>query len=627
MMRRRYLFPYCYVALLAPLFLPGGAALQLGAILVYALVALRINRRLFVASLFVFLSSLGTFIPFSLIVQAAACSSPGIPREFFLTCVVYNSALNVLKVVLMTAVFFLAIANESRKTLADAINTMWLPRTFRMIAITGGAMIEEFRRTTGRVHLAFAARGSISPSFNVRNIASFPYMLGCIWASMLKMSADRLHEQWSQEAFWLQFVPVGLNTKKERSHHVYLDCFSKKIVTTFLLGKNFSGRSEWLAQRRKKNPWPKSGSIGPIPESSLTGLAGTVAGELALFGYNDVQSTYSAVRELGLMELVDHHVGTLSGGESVRAGLASLSLQRVHELHIDTALEQLDYTWREKVLAMIRAGQLATETFVADNHLVGSDTHGFSSIVDFLQSEDESTLLPMTMDTQKARAYIRTVSPLDISFKQVSFSYQSTREVFSGVSLTLRRGEVYFLTGPNGSGKTTFVKLLSGAVLQQKGAIFFEGKRFNPRRPTRHTALAFQNPDYQWTSQSVAAELAKIGITDAAADVLVAFGLHSRVLNTHPVELPFVLKKRLAIALAACAPEPWIVLDEPTLGQDWEYCVQLASLLLKMLKSGRGIILISHHERFKSLFPSAITLAIAGRTITKPSAPYHAQNP
>jgi hypothetical protein len=214
MISRHYFFPYCYLVLLIPLFLPGGAVFQLSAILVYALAAFLINRKVFLASLVVLLPSLGTFIPFSIIVQAAVCSSPGIQHGSFLTCVEYNSALILLKVGLTALVFFLAIANESKKSLADAVNNMWLPRTFRMIAITGGAMIEEFRRATSRVHLAFAARGSVSPSFNFRNIVSFPRMLGCIWASVLKMSADRLNEQWSQEKFWLRFVPINQSTEK-----------------------------------------------------------------------------------------------------------------------------------------------------------------------------------------------------------------------------------------------------------------------------------------------------------------------------------------------------------------------------------------------------------------------------
>ena len=49
------------------------------------------------------------------------------------------------------------------------------------------------------------------------------------------------------------------------------------------------------------------------------------------------------------------------------------------------------------------------------------------------------------------------------------------------------------------------------------------------------------------------------------------FGIPGELFKAHPNELPFVLKKRLGIALAVLAGKPWLIFDEPTLGQDEQF--------------------------------------------------------
>jgi DNA repair exonuclease SbcCD ATPase subunit len=86
-------------------------------------------------------------------------------------------------------------------------------------------------------------------------------------------------------------------------------------------------------------------------------------------------------------------------------------------------------------------------------------------------------------------------------------------------------------------------------------------------------------------------------------------------LEENPIELPFVLKKRLGLALSFGRRKPWLVLDEPTLGQDAAFCDHLAQLITSLLAAGTGIILISHHDEFKASFSPAFSLEIAEHTV------------
>jgi ABC-type multidrug transport system ATPase subunit len=87
--------------------------------------------------------------------------------------------------------------------------------------------------------------------------------------------------------------------------------------------------------------------------------------------------------------------------------------------------------------------------------------------------------------------------------------------------------------------------------------------------------------------------------------LLEAYGIPDSCIYENPIELPFTLKKRLSILLAAESSRSWLIFDEPTLGQDSTYRHACAELIRMALQTGRGVIVISHDMYFRSLFPKA----------------------
>jgi energy-coupling factor transporter ATP-binding protein EcfA2 len=64
--------------------------------------------------------------------------------------------------------------------------------------------------------------------------------------------------------------------------------------------------------------------------------------------------------------------------------------------------------------------------------------------------------------------------------------------------------------------------------------------------------------------------------------------------STHPLDLPFAMRKRLALAVTLAAGSPWILLDEPSLAQDGQNTLAIRALSRRMADAGFGVIIISH---------------------------------
>ena len=89
--------------------------------------------------------------------------------------------------------------------------------------------------------------------------------------------------------------------------------------------------------------------------------------------------------------------------------------------------------------------------------------------------------------------------------------------------------------------------------------------------------------------------------------LLSAFGLQ-QVAEQHPLDLPFVLRKRVALASTLAMLRPWIILDEPTLGQDDKSTVGVATLVSALCSLGYGVIIITHCASLRSSLAPSLRL-------------------
>jgi biotin transport system ATP-binding protein len=147
------------------------------------------------------------------------------------------------------------------------------------------------------------------------------------------------------------------------------------------------------------------------------------------------------------------------------------------------------------------------------------------------------------------------------------------REVLSSLSLTLRERRIAIL-GANGSGKSTFARLLNGLIIPTTGAVHFDGLSTarEGKAIRRKVGFVFQNPDNQIVMPTLAEDIAfglrNIGLEKAEiearlADELARYDLLS--LRDHPTHLLSGGQKQLAALIGVLVMRPRaIVLDEPT---------------------------------------------------------------
>ena len=191
-----------------------------------------------------------------------------------------------------------------------------------------------------------------------------------------------------------------------------------------------------------------------------------------------------------------------------------------------------------------------------------------------------------------------------IRIKDLRYGYSGGVEALKGITLDIARGECVALTGPNGSGKTTFVLHLNGIFLSENGngTVTVMGRRVEKgcvEAVRKHVGIVFQDPDDQLFMPTVYDDVAfgplnmgleqnevKQRVTRALACVGME-GFEDRV----PHHMSIGQKKRVAIATVLSMSPEILVLDEPSASLDprgkWELIDTLGSL--KMTK-----VIVSH---------------------------------
>jgi ABC-2 type transport system ATP-binding protein len=165
-----------------------------------------------------------------------------------------------------------------------------------------------------------------------------------------------------------------------------------------------------------------------------------------------------------------------------------------------------------------------------------------------------------------------------------------------GISLTVRRGEIYGLLGPNGAGKTTLIRAIVGLVRPDAGTVTVLGRPMPElavlSRIGYMTQAAALYPDLS-VEENVRFFAAINGARDGVDEVLRFVELYDRrqsVVST----LSGGMRTRASMACALVHQPELLLLDEPTVGVDPQLRAQLWDRFQQMAASGTTIIVSSH---------------------------------
>jgi cell division transport system ATP-binding protein len=203
-----------------------------------------------------------------------------------------------------------------------------------------------------------------------------------------------------------------------------------------------------------------------------------------------------------------------------------------------------------------------------------------------------------------------------VTCQNLSFAYGLARDIFAGVSLSLRKGEFYYLTGASGVGKTTLLRLLYGGLRQYRGSLSLLGKearRASERdwvRLRQQMGVVFQDfklLPYLTALENVALPLIYNGIDapqalQKAQDLLEWVGLGS-FCETVPDKLSGGQQQRVALARAVITAPPLILADEPTGNIDDDNATRILHLLEQLHQVGSTIVFATHNRSLVQIYP------------------------
>lgn len=188
------------------------------------------------------------------------------------------------------------------------------------------------------------------------------------------------------------------------------------------------------------------------------------------------------------------------------------------------------------------------------------------------------------------------------------------RTLYRDLNLSLKKGEMAALIGPNGVGKTTITKMILGFLQPDSGQVLVDGlKAVDYRRPDMGQKIGylFQNPSLQLFSARVEEELlfayeVRGSVTDSIRQRChqIIDGLSLREAMMTPVfHLSQGEKQRLAIGTLLMNDPDYLILDEPTSGLDGDRKAMLKEILLGLNREGIGMLIISHDQDFLEGLP------------------------
>src|SRR5687767_1849201 len=188
--------------------------------------------------------------------------------------------------------------------------------------------------------------------------------------------------------------------------------------------------------------------------------------------------------------------------------------------------------------------------------------------------------------------------------------YDGAEFALRDVSVSVARGSLTGLLGPNGCGKTTLLKLMSGVLRPDDGEIALDGRalgRIPGRELARHIAIVPQEThpafDYSVMEMVLMGRHPHLGPfqLEGPADLAIAQDALAATGTDHLADRPYMTlsggeKQRVVIASALAQAPDVLLLDEPTASLDLGYQLEVASLLSRLNRDRSVTMVLATHD-------------------------------
>ena len=292
----------------------------------------------------------------------------------------------------------------------------------------------------------------------------------------------------------------------------------------------------------------------------------------------------------------------LSGGEKKRLAIACALISDPEFVIFDESFDDLDVFWKEKLGNVIRDGDFTG--IVTSARFIPS----FLGLFDAVYRIEDRKLVRISED-DAFENFSFSIPCLDVketcTLEALNIKIEKEREntlfTLSVPSFHLKRGEIVSLCGDNGSGKSTFSRMLCALESQSEGSILMNGALADRKTLQRQVGYVFQNPDYQIFLPSVRDELSysfsflyvsKAEKEKRLEELSMLFSLD---LDASAALMSYGERKRLQCAIYYSLGRSFYILDEIEASLPYSESARMVELLASR---GAGILLISHDEDF-----------------------------
>ena len=212
-----------------------------------------------------------------------------------------------------------------------------------------------------------------------------------------------------------------------------------------------------------------------------------------------------------------------------------------------------------------------------------------------------------------------------IEIKNLSYKYKNGNKVLNNINLNINKGEFVCIIGKNGSGKSTFSKLLSGLLPFKDGKIIVNGINLKDKKKTleirKTIGIVFQNPENQILFDKVYDDIAfslqnlgfsKEQISNIIDDALNSVNM-SEYKNSYTDTLSLGQKQRIASARAIITNPKLVLADEPTGALDSKSARQLLDSFENLNKNLNATILLVTHDAYTASYADRILFIKDGK--------------
>ena len=382
----------------------------------------------------------------------------------------------------------------------------------------------------------------------------------------------------------------------------------------------------------------------------------------------------------GIGSWFERDVSTLSGGQKQLLNLAAVMAMRPEVLILDEPTSQLDPVAADSFLSVINKinKELGVSIIITEHRLeevipcadrvaviqngsiicdcdvksIGNHSKELEPIKDYLPAAVKifsglsAEECPVTVRDARNRLKaicggetleVKTAAPkkasdIAVKFKNVSFRYaKNSDDILKHMSLDIESGCVFGVTGENGAGKSTFLKLTAGVLSAYDGKIEICGKKIEKYKKDElyNSAVSYLPQDTRlvFTKSSIIEELRNECDDEVKIKNVIELTEIGTLLDMHPYDISGGERQRSALAKLLLKDTKIILLDEPTKGMDAGFKKAFAKILFSLTDKGKTVIMISHDIEFLAQYSDYCSMIFdKGAVCVKTTKEFFADN-